>query len=79
MKIITYTSSSPAGHGAPKVNDGLLASEVLQGCLSATTGIATPHLGSEAASSDPIPWSIDRMSWEDFTPSAWFCGVCEII
>ena len=35
-----------------------------KGRVSGTTRVATTHLGSAAASSDPIPWSIDRMAWQ---------------
>ena len=47
--------------------------------LSATTRVDTPHLGSAAASSEHIPWSIDRMSSQDFIPSAPVYGIHEII
>ena len=50
-----------------------------KGRVSGTTRVATTQLGSEAASSDPIPWSIDRMSWQDFIPTTPVYGVREII
>ena len=104
------TSSSPAGHGAPKAGkaqkpgrlhhpgcpqrsrNGCITFAVesvhglpigvircYNGRLSAPTRVATTHLGSGAASSEPIPWSIDRMSSQDFIPSAWLSGICELI
>ena len=47
--------------------------------VSATTRVDTPHLGSAAASSEHIPWSIDRMSSQDVIPSAPVYGTCDII
>ena len=78
------TSSSRARHGAPKANDRFpYHCCTVGGCykvpVSATTRVDTPHLGSAAASSEHIPWSIDRMASQDSIPSAPVYGVCELI
>ena len=57
----------------------LTVGDCYKGRVSGTTRVDTPHLGSAAASSEHIPWSIGRMSSQDFIPSAPVYGVCEII
>ena len=58
---------APQGMGRQRPMMGFLITDCTEGgCykgrVSGTTRVATTQLGSEAASSDPIPWSIDRMA-----------------
>ena len=71
----------PAAHGMVRQRPDRLPHLLSCYCVrvSAPTRVATPHLGSGYASSESIPWSIDRISWQDFIPNAWFCCLCEII
>ena len=54
----------PAAHGMVRQRPmmGYLTTGCYKVRLSAPTRVATPHLGSEYAHNEPIPWSIDRIS-----------------